>query len=81
MELLAFFLLYFGLTFVWRSVVVYRKTDISPLVLSKRDDAYGYVGGAVNAHVDRAGMGVDGPVLGDHAGGAGADGDVLAHRH
>ena len=26
MELLAFFLLYFGLTFVWRSVLVYRKT-------------------------------------------------------
>jgi len=46
MELLAFFLLYFGLTFVWRSVVVYRKTGINPLVLSKRDDAYGYVGRA-----------------------------------
>ena len=46
MELLAFFLLYFGLTFVWRSVVVYRKTGINPLVLGKGDDAYGYVGRA-----------------------------------
>jgi protein-S-isoprenylcysteine O-methyltransferase Ste14 len=46
MELLAFFLLYFGLTFVWRSVVVYRKTGINPLVLPQRDDAYGYVGRA-----------------------------------
>ncbi len=35
MELLGFFLLYFGLTFVWRSVLVYRKTGISPLVLGK----------------------------------------------
>jgi hypothetical protein len=46
MELLAFFLLYFGLTFVWRSVVVFRKTGINPLVLGKGDDAYGYVGRA-----------------------------------
>jgi len=46
MELLAFFLLYFGLTFVWRSVVVYRKTGINPFVLGKGDDAYGYVGRA-----------------------------------
>ena len=46
MELLAFFLLYFGLTFVWRSVVVYRKTGLNPLVLGKGDDAYGYVGRA-----------------------------------
>jgi protein-S-isoprenylcysteine O-methyltransferase Ste14 len=44
MELLGFFLLYFGLTFVWRSVLVYRKTGINPLVLGKSDDAYGYVG-------------------------------------
>ncbi len=46
MELLTFFLLYFGLTFVWRSVVVYRKTGLNPLVLGKGDDAYGYVGRA-----------------------------------
>lgn len=46
MEILAFFLLYFGLTFVWRSVVLYRKTGINPLVLGKGDDAYGYVGRA-----------------------------------
>ena len=46
MELLAFFLLYFGLTFVWRSVVVYRKTGLNPLVLGKGDDAYGDVGRA-----------------------------------
>lgn len=46
MELLAFFLLYFGLTFIWRSVVVYRKTGLNPLVLGKGDDAYGYVGRA-----------------------------------
>lgn len=46
MKLLVFFLLYFGLTFVWRSVAVYRKTGINPLVLPQRDDAYGYVGRA-----------------------------------
>ena len=51
MELLAFFLLYFGLTFVWRSVLVYRKTGINPLVLGKGDDAYGYVGRAFKLNI------------------------------
>ena len=46
MELLAFFCFFFGLTFVWRSVLVYRKTGINPLVLGKGDDAYGFVGRA-----------------------------------
>lgn len=43
MKLLVFSLFYLGLSFVWRSVVVYRKTGINPLVLPQRDDAYGYV--------------------------------------
>lgn len=51
MELLAFFLLYFGLTFVWRSVLVYRKTGINPLVLGQGDDAYGYVGRAFKLNI------------------------------
>lgn len=46
MSLLYFFILYFALTFAWRSVVVYRRTGINPLVLPARDDAYGYVGRA-----------------------------------
>ena len=44
MSLLLFFSLYFGLTFAWRSTVVYRKTGVNPLVLPLRDDAFGFVG-------------------------------------
>jgi protein-S-isoprenylcysteine O-methyltransferase Ste14 len=46
MYLFIFFVLYFLLTFVWRSVLVYRRTGINPFVLPGRDDAYGYVGRA-----------------------------------
>jgi protein-S-isoprenylcysteine O-methyltransferase Ste14 len=46
MSLLLFFLLYFALTFAWRSTLVYRRTGVNPLVLPARDDAYGYVGRA-----------------------------------
>lgn len=42
--LLAYFLVYFLLGFVWRSVLVYRRTGINPLVLPRSQDAYGYVG-------------------------------------
>ncbi len=37
---------YLGLAFVWRSVLVYRRTGQNPLVLTSEDDAYGYVGRA-----------------------------------
>jgi protein-S-isoprenylcysteine O-methyltransferase Ste14 len=46
MVLLAFFVVYFMLTFAMRAALVYRRTGINPLVLPARDDAYGYVGRA-----------------------------------
>ena len=42
--LLIYFLVYFGLAFVWRSVKVYRETGINPIRLPRSDDANGYVG-------------------------------------
>lgn len=42
--LLAYFLVYFLLGFVWRAVVVYRRTGINPMVLPRTQDTYGYVG-------------------------------------
>lgn len=42
--LLVYFVVYFGLAFVWRSVVVYRATGIHPVRLPHSDDAHGYVG-------------------------------------
>jgi protein-S-isoprenylcysteine O-methyltransferase Ste14 len=44
--LLGFFTAYLLLAFVWRSVTVYRRTGINPVVLAKGDDAYAYVGRA-----------------------------------
>ena len=44
--LLGYFLAYFLLAFVWRSVLVFRRTGVNPFVLPKNDDAYGYVGRA-----------------------------------
>lgn len=46
MILLAYFLVYFALGFVWRSYRVYAQTGINPLVLPSQDNAYGYVGRA-----------------------------------
>jgi protein-S-isoprenylcysteine O-methyltransferase Ste14 len=40
----AYLALYFGIAFVWRSVVVYRTTGINPYVLGGSDSAYDYVG-------------------------------------
>lgn len=42
--LLVYFLVYFGLAFVWRSVAVYRVTGIHPIRLPWSDDVHGYVG-------------------------------------
>lgn len=42
--LLVYYVVYFGLTFVWRSVLVYRATGIWPIRLTDSDDAHGYVG-------------------------------------
>lgn len=39
-----YFMVYFGLAFVWRSVAVYRATGIHPIRLPHSDDAAGYVG-------------------------------------
>lgn len=44
--LLAYFLGYFMLAFVWRSFVVFRRTGANPFVLPSSDDTYGYVGRA-----------------------------------
>lgn len=42
--LLIYFVAFFLLAFVIRSVLVYRSTGINPLVLPRTQDAYGYVG-------------------------------------
>ena len=42
--LLIYFVAFFLLAFVIRSVLVYRNTGINPLVLPRTQDAYGYVG-------------------------------------
>jgi len=44
--LLIYFVVFFLLAFVIRSVLVYRSTGINPLVLQRTQDAYGYVGTA-----------------------------------
>jgi protein-S-isoprenylcysteine O-methyltransferase Ste14 len=44
--LLVYFVAFFLLTFVIRSVLVYRSTGVNPLVLPSTNDAYGYVGKA-----------------------------------
>jgi protein-S-isoprenylcysteine O-methyltransferase Ste14 len=41
--LLIYFVAFFLLAFVIRSVLVYRNTGINPLVLQRTQDAYGYV--------------------------------------
>jgi protein-S-isoprenylcysteine O-methyltransferase Ste14 len=41
--LFLFWMLYFLLAFVGKSWFEYRRTGINPIVLSKSDDAYGYV--------------------------------------
>lgn len=42
--LLIYFVAFFLLAFVVRSVIVYRQTGINPLVLPGTQDAYGYLG-------------------------------------
>lgn len=49
MALLTYFLVYFALAFVWRSIVVYRRSGQNPFVLPADDTAYGYVGRAFKA--------------------------------
>lgn len=36
-------LLYVGVTFVWRSYLVWRRTGVNPVVLSREDDAEGVI--------------------------------------
>jgi protein-S-isoprenylcysteine O-methyltransferase Ste14 len=45
-SLVLFFVVYFGLTFAWRSWHVRREAGINPYVLPASDDAPGYVGRA-----------------------------------
>lgn len=42
--LLIYFVVFFLLAFVIRSILIYRRTGINPLVLPRTQDAYGYVG-------------------------------------
>jgi protein-S-isoprenylcysteine O-methyltransferase Ste14 len=49
MALLIYFVLFFLLAFVWRSVVVYRSSGKNPFVLPAEDSAHGYVGRAFKA--------------------------------
>jgi len=44
--LFCYFLLFFLFAFVWRSVLVWRRTGVNPFVLPAGDDAQGYVGRA-----------------------------------
>ena len=46
MELIIYFTLYLALAFVWRTLLIYRRSGINPLTLTSADDAYGYVGRA-----------------------------------
>ena len=41
---LIYFVVYLGLAFVWRSMLVYRTTGINPIRLPSADDAHGYLG-------------------------------------
>ena len=54
--LLTYFLVYFLLGFVWRSVMVYRRTGINPMVLPRTQDAYGYVGLAFKVMILACGL-------------------------
>ena len=47
----AYFVLYVGLTFGWRTYRVYRQTRHNPFVLATGDDADGYVGRAFGATI------------------------------
>ena len=44
MLLLIYFIVYFLLVFVIRSVMLWRKTGINPLTFDKKDDAHGFNG-------------------------------------
>ena len=44
--LLGYLILYLWAAFLWRSWTVWRQTGINPFVLTRNDDAHGYVGKA-----------------------------------
>jgi len=41
--LLIYYIVVFVVAFAWRSLLVYRRSGINPLVLPSSADAYGYV--------------------------------------
>jgi len=61
--LLAYFLVFFALAFVWRSLRVWRSTGINPFVLPGGDDAHAYVGRAFKVVVGGCGVVAALPVL------------------
>lgn len=62
-----FFALYFGFCFVWRTVSVWRRTGINPLVLGKSDNVYDYIGKWFKATILMAGVSVAIFVISDDA--------------
>ncbi|MBP9035557.1 MAG: hypothetical protein KBG29_16810 [Pseudomonadales bacterium] len=58
-----YFLVFFALAFVWRSLRVWRSTGINPLVLPGGDDAHAYVGRAFKVVMVGCGAVAAAPVL------------------
>ena len=44
--LAAYFAVYMGVCFFWRTFVVWRRTGVNPLVLGSSDSVYDYLGRA-----------------------------------
>ena len=44
MLLLIYFIFYFFIVFVMRSILLYKKTGVNPLTFDKKDDAHGFNG-------------------------------------
>ena len=40
----AYFLAYFAVAILWRSIAVWRRTGINPYVIGRSDSAYDYIG-------------------------------------
>jgi len=61
--LLGYFVLFFALAFAWRSLRVWRRTGINPVVLPGGDDAQAYVGRAFKVVMAACGAVAAAPVL------------------
>mgnify|MGYP001175521494 FL=1 len=61
--LLAYFLVFFVLAFAWRSLLVWRRTGVNPVVLPGGDDAHAYVGRAFKVVMAACGVVAAAPVF------------------